>query len=521
MKTKPNFLLIATLAGGILFNLLFWSEDLALNLLLYSIFIILVTFINPEIAKNTKLKVYALAHLLAAVLVIINNSDLSIISYFFSMILFVGYAHYPKIRSVYAAILATFLQVVSVPASLVKRLSDLQIGKFNLKPIFRPIKYIILPFFIVLIFTGIYSASNEVFAHYVDVFFSAIGNFLNQIFGFIFSDLNLPRFFHACLGILLTGGLLITFYDRSLENSEAGISERFFRKRRIQGKNGIWYEVSKAFSSYFITKKMALKTEYVIGMISFICLNLLLVCLNAIDISTLWFGYKPTGNFSSDLHQGTNSLIFSIILAMAVILYFFRGNLNFYHKSKTLKFLAYAWMVQNFILIISVFIRDGYYIEFHGLTHKRIGVAVFGLLCIVGLATVYIKVAQQKTLFYLFKVNGNIWYALLLAFSIFNWDAIIVKYNLSQSDKIVIDMQYLLSLSSKTLPLLDQNRAKLLDAHNGKTTIGEVSSNRPYQYYTEQLDRRIADFKGYHNHVSWLSWNLQDWKTAKYFGIEK
>lgn len=521
MKTTSNFLLLSTLIGGLLFSYIFWEEWLALNQLIYSVFIITVTIFNNEVIKSNKFKIYAIAHLLAAVLVVVNNSALSAVTYYISLVLFVGFAHYQAVRTIYIAGMATVMQMITVPATLLKRLSDVQIGKFSLRPVFRPIKYIILPLIILFVFTAIYSGANEVFAHYLDLTFTNISNFFNSIFGFIFQDLSLPRFFHFCLGILVTVGLIITFYNKSIEKLEATCKERLLRIRRSQKPKSIWYEVAHTFTSQIITKKMALKTEYVIGLISFISLNLLLLSVNLIDISTLWFGYKPAGNFSADLHDGTNALIFSIILAMAVILYFFRGNLNFYSKSKTLKILAIGWMVQNFILIISVFIRDGYYIEFYGLTHKRIGVLVFAVLCIVGLVTVYIKVTKQKTLFYLFKVNGNIWFALLLAFSLINWDVFIVKYNLAKSDQVGIDVDYLLSLSDKTLPVLDKHRSKLHYTPAKKGYEKEIAKPQTADFYRDQLDKRIGYFKERYQEVSWLSWNLQDWNTAEYFGLNK
>jgi hypothetical protein len=521
MKNKSNLLLLSTLIGGLLFSYIFWKEWLALNQLIYSVFIIVITIFNSEVIKSTKFKIYALAHLLATVLVVVNNSALTAVTYYISLLLFVGFAHYQAVRTIYIAGLATVMQMITVPASLLKRLSDIQIGNFNLKPIFRPVKYIILPLIILFVFTAIYSGANEVFAHYLDLILTNISNFFNNIFGFIFQDLSLPRFFHFCLGILVTAGLVITFYNKSIEKLEASCNEKLLRIRRSQKPKSIWYEVAHTFTSQIITKKMALKTEYVIGFISFISLNLLLLSVNLIDISTLWFGYKPAGNFSAELHDGTNALIFSIILAMAVILYFFRGNLNFYSKSKTLKILAFTWMLQNFILIISVFIRDGYYIEFHGLTHKRIGVLVFAILCIVGLATVYLKVAKQRTLFYLFKINGNIWFGLLLAFSLVNWDVFIVKYNLAHSDRIGIDADYLLSLSDKTLPILDKNRSELTYTPSKDLYGREIAKPQTGDFYKDQLDKRIGYFKERYQEVSWLSWNLQDWNTAEYFGVNK
>lgn len=524
MKTKSGYLLLATLIGGFLFNYIFWMERLALNLLIYSIFIMLTTIFNDEVSKGLKFKIYASAHLFAAILVVINNSDLTLVSYYISFIFFVGYAHYPTIRSIYASYFAAILQFIISPINLVKRLSEVKIGNYNLKPIIRPVKYIILPLFILFVFTMIYSGANQVFSHYLEVIFTKIGNFLNDILGFLFKDISVERFVHLCFGILLTGGLLITFYFKGIEKIESYFNESFTRKRKNRNHKTLWTEYINTFFGQLTSKKLALKTEYIIAIISFSALNILLLCLNGIDIWWLWLGNGNTlanTNYSVDLHNGTNALIFSIVLAMAIILYFFRGNLNFYHKSKTLKLLAFAWIIQNFILIISVFIRDGYYIEFYGLTHKRIGVLVFAILCIIGLATVYLKVSKQKTLFYLFKVNGNIWFALLLIFSTINWDVFIAKYNLSQSDKISLDADYLLALSDKTLPVLDKNRAKLHFTEGAYTNDRLFAKPETPAYYQNQLNQRIGFFKARYRKVTWLSWNFQDWQIANYFKITK
>ncbi|QNR85749.1 hypothetical protein H9N25_04620 [Pedobacter riviphilus] len=203
---KSNFLFFSTLLGGLLFSYIFWEEWLALNQLIYSIFIIAVTIFNPEVIKSTKFKFYMLAHLLAAILVVINNSTLTTVTYFISLVLFVGFAHYQAVRTIYVAALATAIQMITIPVSLIKRLSDVKIGNFNLKPIFRPIKYIILPLIILLVFTGIYSGANQVFAHYLGLTLTCISDFFNNVFGFILQDLSLPRFFHFCLGTMVTGG---------------------------------------------------------------------------------------------------------------------------------------------------------------------------------------------------------------------------------------------------------------------------------------------------------------------------
>ena len=521
MKNKSNFLLLSAIIGGFLFSFLFWQEWLALNLLIYSIYLMAITYLNPDVVKSNKLKIYGFTHLFAAILVVANNSDLTIVAYYISLILFIGYSHNQQLRTIFMAFLAAILQMITVPFNAVRSLSEVSIGNFNLKPVFKIVKYIFIPGLVVIVFSCLYSAASSVFAHYAEAFLINVYDFFEYTIGFIFKDLSFGRFMHFCFGLMVTAGLLIAFFDKSLQQIELKCKEQLIRARKSINQKTIWFEFARVFSGNLLNKKLALKTEFITGIISFGALNILLLFLNAIDIATLWFWYKPVGNFSADLHDGTNSLIFSIALAMAIIIYFFRGNLNFYSKSKTLKTLAFVWMFQNIILIISVLIRDGYYIEFYGLTYKRIGVLVFALLCVIGLISVYIKVARQKTFFYLLKLNGNIWFTLLLLFSIINWDVFIVKYNLSHSDSISVDADYLLSLSDKTLSVLDKNRMKLQHTESKSTYGIEIAKPEALISNQKKLDERIGFFKERYGSVSWVSWNLQDWKTAEYFKIRK
>lgn len=523
MKSTSNFLLLSALFGGLLFTWLFWTERLALNLLIYSVYVIGVTYFNPLMTKGVKFRIFGTAHLTSAALVVINNSDLTLCTYYISLLLFIGFSHYNQIRTVFAAALAGILQMLTLPFNFMRCLSTVSIGRFNLKPVLTFAKYIVLPAGIVCFFTLIYFVANPVFARYTESTFSGIIAFIQDILYAIFGDINFERVAHFFFGILLTGGLLYTLFSRHLEKAEMTCPEKLQRSKPRNQKKSILHEIIEMLTGNLLRKNLALKTEYVIGIISFAALNLLLLLVNLIDISTLWLGYKPTGNLSADLHEGTNALIFSILMAMVVIIYFFRGNLNFYSKSHILRSLVFAWMAQNLVLIVSVLIRDGYYIEYYGLTHKRIGVLVFALLCVIGLWTVYIKVAKQKTLFYLFKINGYIWFALLLAFSTVNWDVLIVKYNLSHAGSIAVDPDYLLSLSDKTLPVLDKNRAKLKATFSRapRTAVNteDIFIGLPPDEIQKQLDRRIGYFKERYARVSWLSWNLPDYNAAEYFSL--
>lgn len=543
MKKQIDLQLIAIFAGGLLFNYLFWMEQLAINLLLFSIFIMAILYLNKEITWTKKILLICFSHLFAAFLVVYNQSILTVISYYISLVMFIGFVHAQQLRSTFTALLSGFVQILCAPFNLIQRLIQIKIGNFSIKPVLKPIKYLIIPIFVIIIFTIVYSIANPVFAAYLDNFTTGITTVLTKIFTFFFADLSFARFMHIIIGILFTAGLVLAFKDNILEREELSLNEKLIRNRNRKMYAGFSFDIKEIFAGNLMKRKMALKTENIIGIISFVALNLLLLFLNSIDIATLWATIGNTEtiigiNYSAELHEGTNALILSVFMAMLVILYFFSGNLNFFSKNKTIRILAYIWIIQNAFLVASVFLRDFRYIDMHGLTYKRIGVLIFLMLCTVGLITVYIKVAKQKTLFYLCKVNGWVWYMLLLFFGLVNWDVFIVNYNIQNRNSITLDLDHLLDMSDKTLPLLDENRTILqsylsksnrydeiitaIDTTAVKTSLADSiqleakTKQQQLQRFNNELGRRINDFNRKWKDATWLSWNYRDWQTNKY-----
>jgi hypothetical protein len=513
MKKQIDLQLLATLFGGILFNYFFWMERLALNLLCYSVFILLMIFWNKETAKNNKMILTGAAHLLSALLVVYNNSELSIISWYTSLAVFIGFAYLPALRTVFAAIGAAILQTFMAPIHLFKRIANIEIGKFSPKPLLRPIKYILFPIAISILFAVLYSMANPIFGKYLATVLDSITNVFESMIRFLFADIDFVRVLHLLLGLFFTAALLLKYKNEDLLKAELSFVEHLIRKRILR-KPKIKYEYGGPVKIQH-RKNLILKTENIIGVLSFAALNILILALNTIDFFTLWISTPKAANFnySAELHEGTNALIFSIVIAMVVILYFFNGNLNFYSKNKTIRVLSHIWIVQNIFLVAAVFLRDYNYIAMHGLTYKRIGVLVFLLHCTIGLATVYIKVAKQKTLFYLLKVNFLAWYTSLLLFSFFNWDVFIMAYNLNKSDSITIDIPHLFKLSDKTLPLVDSNRALI------KKLIGADQATA--EQLDHHVDNWIANFRERTAHKTWLSWNYRDAQTKAYFENKK
>jgi hypothetical protein len=238
----------------------------------------------------------------------------------------------------------------------------------------------------------------------------------------------------------------------------------------------------------------------------------LLLCINCIDIVYVWFGfeYSPATNLSAYVHEGAGLLIFSILLAMLLLLFYFRGNLNFYKKNQWLRYGTYAWLLQNAVLVFSVLLRDYYYIAHFGLAYKRMGVLVFLLLVLAGLVTVFIKIQQLKTTYYLLRVNAWFAFTILVAASCLHWDEMIAQYNLSRKATIPLDVKFLLTLSDKTLPLIEKNKDILnrpdivVPDGDGESFYRSVLTPRQF------FENRKMAFARQQRSYSWLSWNEAD-----------
>jgi hypothetical protein len=196
-------------------------------------------------------------------------------------------------------------------------------------------------------------------------------------------------------------------------------------------------------------------------------------------------------------------------MAIAIILFYFRGALNFYEKSKTIKMLAYVWIAQNVFMILSTMYRNNVYVTEYGLTYKRIGVYVYLLLTCAGLITTFIKIAKVKTNAYLFRVNGWIFYSVLIIAAFINWDRFIAEVNITKAKQVQTD--YLLDLSYTVLPKLYTYHNHPLDAN----TFGYKTSGFALNNFNRRRDKQLYYFLLNHQQLSWKSWYYDENKTYK------
>lgn len=500
--------IILVFAGALLFNIIFWKEKLAINALLFDALVLWSLFyLYPSAFSKPVMKWLLLAHAITIAAVIVHNTLLSKLAFSGTLLLVVMFTQYVH-RSVWYAAASAISNYLLMPFSFfesTKSVSATKVKWYNLK---KAIRFLIIPSLIVLVFILMYALANVMFQHVIDKAATAIQNFFQHFF----SWLNFDRFMFFLLGLFVTGGLLLKAKTTYFSEKDSKQNDELKRKKNNlrHWKASAMFDLLSLFMGRFANGIMALRNENMVGIISLVLLNSLLLFINCLDIIYVWFGfsYTPDLNLTQYVHEGTGMLIFSIVLAMLVLLFFFRGNLNFYKKNKWLKYGAYGWIIQNAILVISVLLRDYYYIQHMGLAYKRIGVLVFLAMVLMGLATMFIKIQQRKSNYYLLRVNG--WFAIvmLVATSCIHWDEQIASYNLARKNTIPVDVKFLLTLSDKTLPLIEANQDVLLKS-SADVAEGEQlyrSSLTPKQLFEMRKNIFFEEQQKY----SWLSWNAAD-----------
>lgn len=195
-------------------------------------------------------------------------------------------------------------------------------------------------------------------------------------------------------------------------------------------------------------------SERTSGLISFSALNILLLIFIATYNYEQFFEItKSADSLSAETHERVNAVIMSIVMAILVILFYFKKGFNFDEKAKSLKISAKIWIVLNAVLVISASLKNSEYIINYGLTYKRLGVYAFLAMALIGLIFTFIKIQKKKTNAFLF--NKMFWacYGLILVCSYVNWGGIITANNIKRKD--FVDNYHLVSINYNEKTLLD------------------------------------------------------------------
>ncbi|MGB3075986.1 MAG: DUF4153 domain-containing protein, partial [Chitinophagales bacterium] len=418
MKQNATVYLPALLMATI-FYFLFRNETPGINVL---IFFLLsssaLAIITPGMLRLPSVKVTFAAALLAAFFIIAFNTDISIISFWILFGVMIGFAHQSRLRSAGSALLTTLFGLITSPLSWWNGLEFIGKSSSRASLLLKYLRLSIVPLLVVFFFFILYSIADQQFDQVSNQLFTYLFDKLDLFFSYISPDTIIFFIF----SLLISAAILINRDNQLVVRQELLQSNMLWRKKsKPTGKSDEieWWQL------FFRKSMRSLKNEYNRAIMLLIMVNVLLLFVNVVDIKMVWFenviAASPYSR-SQSLHESTYLLLFSIAIAMCILLFFFRGNINFLRDNKRLQQLSYLWIAQNTFLAFTVAIRNYYYIRDYGLAYKRIGVIFFLLLILFSLIMLFIKIRDKRSFFYIYKMESWAICALLVLMSCFNWD---------------------------------------------------------------------------------------------------
>ena len=482
-SNKLNF--VAAMA----YTFLLYHEGIGLNVLLLNLILIgMQLWVNPKAFKENSTKWLSAAALFSATAAFVNGHILSVLANILSLIFLSISIAVPKLSMLGYLVQGLFAYSASPFAKLGKMFDkempvasestdENQTGtqQVNYKLI------IIFSSIIFIVFFGIYRNMSVGF----DVFLKQIN----------LDFISFPVTLHYLVGCILLGTFFMPVLLNHLVEKEQGLSH---------------LQVFTDFKSYQIMGITVTEaTEKMLAKVVFIGLNLLLVLVNLVDTYYLSMKIMPDGvSFSEYVHQGVDALIWSIILAISIILWVFRGSQSF-SENKNIQVLSYIWIGLNIWLVFTAAFRNHLYIHEADLyTYKRIGVYFFLFCATAGLVLTYVKIRYKLSNYFLVQTNTLLWFSLLIITTAFNWDRIIANHHVAHAmaKNRVADTNYLYKLSRAAYPAIARYTKHTMGTFKNEQTGETIETYNDAYYLYQEMNDHFAN-------KTWKSFNLANQQT--------
>ncbi|MBC7862613.1 MAG: DUF4173 domain-containing protein, partial [Bacteroidia bacterium] len=336
MRKNDWLILFCTFA----FSFLFYQQGVGINFLIFDLVLSSSLFIlNKELIHDKKWILSVALSLISGVFILIHGSWLAFWANLISVLLLCALS----VNTRSSVLFNLFFGIYSILSSGVFVVlnsinSAIQKKKEGRKNNFLRILTWLIPLVLGLVFFFIYKSANPLF-----------NNFTKKI---NLDFLSAGWIGFTLLGFLIVYGMVrhqrIHAIDKWENNLPLQLSEDLFLKQK-------WNEGKAA-------------------LLLFILLNGMLLFINILDLNYLYLrsGMPENVTHKQFVHNGVGTLVLSILLGISIIIYFFRGNLNFSKENKFLKLLVYAWIFQNLFMIFSTLLRHNLYVFDALLSYKRV-----------------------------------------------------------------------------------------------------------------------------------------------------
>ncbi|MBV8326046.1 DUF4173 domain-containing protein [Chryseobacterium sp.] len=273
----------------------------------------------------------------------------------------------------------------------------------------KTLAFILIPLVLLSVFFGIYSVVSNHFA---------------ALFTDYELDINLWQLFYlSVLGFFIAFNYWNYAVEKIIYKNNHFLDNDFSEASKIQ----------KPTYSF-----LDLDSERISGVISFFSLNILLIFfIITYNYEQFYEISKTPIQLSEETHERVNAVIMSIMMAILVIMFYFKGGFNFDPKAGLIRILAKIWIFLNAVLVLSAALKNYEYIVHYAFTYKRLGVFAFLLLAMIGLILTYIKIQKKKRNAFLFNSMTWFLYGTVLACSYINWGGSITSQNMKRKDFVI------------------------------------------------------------------------------------
>lgn len=395
------------------FVVLFYGESIGLNLSIFALTLLVIQFFERrDLFKDKKAILLGLCVVGTSISHAWLYSFTTIIGMIFSSFVFRFYVVDPKLKLVSQF----FAYCINWPAFVIEVFKDNNWLGYKTqdsnKWITKVFALVFFPLIILMLFIVLYISSSDWLSNWYASYTIAIDASIFPIF---------ILGFYVCF----------VFWNAKIYNFIKVWNDRLsFR-----------YEPEQLKDLKSTNPAIPLDIEYKSGVITFSILNVLLFFyIIILNVENAQKGIQNLSEYSQRTHDQVYLIIVSVLLAMLVILFYFKGVLNFIQNNKLLVRLAKIWIILNGVLIICATYQNSLYVLELGLTYKRLGVYLFLILCGFGLTFSFFKLLRKHKNFYLIDQMAWTLYYSLIVCSLFNWSSLITRINLSNENT---DLDYL------------------------------------------------------------------------------
>lgn len=316
------------LCFSIMFFLLFYDESAGVNLaLLGAVYSIVIYALTPKFLRFERLKVMLI----------------------FSLVSCGAFAYYGYFISFFAIVISVFLlrlfslskelkPILTIPLAMWQGLS-FPFRFFSFKEwlpktnteicVQKVLAVVVIPSAFLMVFFAIYTYGSDTFANF-------------------FGNINFNFNIYEVLAISFLGFFIAFNVWNITIPSFIYSSNHHFRNDFVNE------DIAQKPTFDFLD----LNLERLSGVVSLLLLNVMLVFfLFSFNYEQFYVGESSAAELSGATHERVNAVILSIVMAVLVIMFYFKSNFNFDNQAVLLCRLVYIWILLNMLLVFSALIK--------------------------------------------------------------------------------------------------------------------------------------------------------------------